>query len=129
MAKRLFSYPFDAEDEAESVCQELEAQNIEYYVTPGSRWGFSQPTIWLRNDADYEKAKTLLSEHAEKYAQRARLSYQQETGYKPDAPLPEKFIFLLHFWRQRKLIVLASLLGLGIIGVYFVLFFRSLINI
>ena len=123
MAKKLFSYAITEDDEPEYFGRLMDDHNIEYYVVPGSVFGFTKPGFWIKNDADYEKAKQLFVEHEEKFAQLAREKYQRETGYNPNAKGAEQFEFWLqHIKRHPKRLVFA-IVGFGLIIWYFSLFF------
>lgn len=113
MAKRLFSYPFSAENEAEAIRNILAQNNIQFYETPGSRWGFSNPSIWITLNDDFPRAKELFTETQKHYAQQARKNYQQDTGYDPEAPFKDRTIFSLKYMLfNRKTIPLIFFLAL-----------------
>ena len=95
MSKRLFSYPPEAEAEADGVKKTLEDNGIEFYETPASRWGFSQPAIWIRHDSDFSSAKALFDAFQQEFAKSARQRYQEETGYDPSAPMWQRFTWAL----------------------------------
>ncbi len=118
MAKRLLSYPVSDDAEATSLKQRLDEAGIEYYETPGSRWGFSHPAIWIRNEQDLVQAKQVLEQHMSDYASQARRDYQRQTGYDPQAPLPRRIWFNLYFLWHRKTKALLLLLALFLIGSY-----------
>ncbi len=105
MAKRLFSCASTATDELDYFSAIMEENNIEYYLVPGSSFGLSKPSLWIRHNEDFEKAKTLFKSHEVAYAKRAREQYQQETGYNPNAEGKEKYRFLFqHLYKKRALI-------------------------
>lgn len=118
MSKRLFSYPADAENEAEGVRKLLKQHDIDFYESPGSRWGFSHASIWIKNSEDFTDAKSLFDNYQQEYAQQARLKYQQETGYQPDAPLPQRFIWALNRLLGNTKLIILLLIGFGLIYVY-----------
>lgn len=126
MAKRLYSFPNSAEaqDELASVCERLDEAQIEHYNTPGSVWGFSKATLWIKNESDYDKAKEIFERHVIEYADEARQRYQQETGYDPDASADDRFRFFLRHISQRKGAVIALVAGIALLYIYFEQFFR-----
>lgn len=126
MAEKLFSYHIDNEEEAEAVRQLLDEHGIEHYSTPGSRWGFSQAAIWLQDPAQLESARQLVSDFQQDYARQARQHYQQQTGYRPDAPLGQRIVFLLRFWAQRPAAVTVAVAGLVLLFFVFYEFFSLL---
>ena len=128
MSKRLLSYTEDNIRQAEEVAELLEQNNIEYYETPSSRWGFSKASIWVKNNDDFDKAKTLFEQNIKDFAQRARQAYQEETGYNPDAPLEEKTRFYFNFLKQRTSAIPVVILGIGLIVVFYYFFFSLFLN-
>jgi len=124
MSKRLFSFAITDDDEPEYFGALMEENNIEYYIVPGSVFGFSKPSFWIKDDDDFLTAKKLFTAHEEKYAQIAREKYQQQTGYNPDADTNEKMAFWLQFVMNRPKSVLAVIIGFGLIIWYFSLFFE-----
>lgn len=124
MSKRLFSFAITDDDEPEYFGHLMEEHNIEYYIVPGSVFGFSKPGFWIKKDEDFDKAKQLFIEHEEKFAALAREKYQQQTGYNPNANSNEKFLFWIEFIKNRPKSVLATVIGFGLIIWYFSLFFE-----
>ncbi len=127
MAKKLFSYPQDSEEEADSLKSLLQNHNIEYYETPGNQWTYTRASLWIKDDDDFSRANELLQKHIVEFAQTARAKYQAETGYDPSANGKTRLMhFLFHLYRKKALI---PVLGIAIffIYLYFKLFF-SLFN-
>jgi len=81
----LFSLRGVPEDEAEEVRELLTEQNIDFYETSAGNWGMSMPALWLRNDADLEKARNVLNKYQqqrfltshEDYLQRKKAGQQK----------------------------------------------------
>ena len=63
----------------------MDENNIDCYDVPGTSFGLTKPSLWIRHDEDYPRAKQLFHEHEKAYAEHARERYQQETGYNPNA--------------------------------------------
>ncbi len=123
MAKRLLSYSPEQGDEAAEICELLQTAGISFYETPASRFGFSSAAIWVTQDSDLARAKALLTEHEDVYAQQARARYQAETGYDPTAPLNDKLRFYIrHLYTKRKLLPFV-IIGFALVVWYFYLFF------
>ncbi|HFE38010.1 MAG TPA: hypothetical protein ENK06_06270 [Gammaproteobacteria bacterium] len=102
MAKRLFSCALTATEELDYFSEVMAQNGIEHYVVPGTAFGLSKPSFWIKNNEDFAKAKQLFKAHEETYAKLAREKYQSETGYKPAAKGKEKYQFLLqHFYKKR----------------------------
>ncbi len=75
MTKKLFSYPQDSEEEAEGLKSLLQEQHIDYYETPGSRWTYTRPSIWIKDDEQFSQADEILQKHIEDFALNARAKY------------------------------------------------------
>jgi len=65
------------EDEARELRELLEANNIDFYETPAGNWGVSMPAIWLRDEDELARAKSLLNDYQQQRAVRVRNEYQQ----------------------------------------------------
>ena len=119
MAKRLFSCPLSEQDELDYYAALMEQHNIEYYITPGSAFGFSKPGFWIKDDEAFPVARQLFEEHQLIYAEQARKKYQQETGYNPDATGKEKWDFFLKNLYQKRFLLPWIFLGFVILYWYF----------
>lgn len=122
MAKRLFSYSEENARQAVEVSELLEANHIDYYETPANRWGFSQATIWIQNNDDFDKAKSLFEEHVKDFALRAQQAYQEETGYDPGAPLMQRIRFNLRYMLGKAAMIPLVIVGIALVGIYLYLF-------
>jgi hypothetical protein len=123
MAKRVFSYPWSAEEEAESIRNLLQSHHIDYFETPANRWGFTHAAIWLKHDEDLDNARALLQQHSVEFAEKARRQFQLETGYDPDASLLQRAIFAFKYNLKRKSLLLLVAFGFGLLIFYFYSFF------
>lgn len=102
MAKLLLNLRNVPDDEADEVRAWLADSGMEFYETRPSPWGISHGGIWMRNDADIERAHQLMRAYQEQRRQRARSEQaiaQREGG-------AETFAMLL---RKRPLYVIAML--------------------
>ncbi len=77
MAKLFFSLRGVPEDEAEEVRQLLEEHVIDYYETSAGNWGVSMPAIWLKNEAQWEKANELMHQYQQQRAIEQRALYEE----------------------------------------------------
>lgn len=75
MAKLLFRLANVPQSEAECVRQRLTHADIDWYETSAGRWGMSLAAIWLADNADYERARSVIDE------------YQQELSQQPQEPV------------------------------------------
>ena len=123
MAKRLFSCAQAETDEFDYFSGIMRQHNIEHYVVPGTSFGLSKPSFWIKNNDDFKKAKALFKSHEEGYAKIAREKYQQETGYKPHAEGKEKYHFLLRHLHGKRMLIPWIFLGFVCIYWYLSTFF------
>lgn len=65
------------EDEAQEVRALLEQHGIEYFETPGGRWGISLAAIWLRDESQLSQAKALIDDYQQARQRRAHQEYEQ----------------------------------------------------
>lgn len=63
------------DDEADEVRALLDEHRMEYYETPPNRWGVSDGAIWLRDERDLERARSLLSGYQSERSRRAQDEY------------------------------------------------------
>ena len=119
MAKRLFSCSSTEIDEIYYFTEIMEENNIECYDVPGISFGLTKPSLWIRNDDDYPKAKQLFHENEAKYAEHAREKYQQETGYNPNADGKEQWQFFLKNLKEKRGTLPFVFLGFVIVYWYF----------
>lgn len=77
MAILLFSLRGVPEDEADEVRELLTEQNIDFYETSAGNWGMSMPALWLRNDAELEKARYVINKYQQQRFLTARENYLQ----------------------------------------------------
>lgn len=82
MATLLFKLKHVPEDEAQDVRALLEEHGLDYYETPGGRWGFSVEAIWLVDDRQAPRARRLLEDYQQARGERVRAEYRrlQEAG-------------------------------------------------
>ena len=77
MSALLFKLRNVPEDEADDIRQLMDDNNIEYYETTAGNWGISMPAIWVQNDAELAKAKSLVSDYQQQRAADARQAYNE----------------------------------------------------
>ena len=77
MTTLLFSLRGVPEDEADDVRELLTEQNIDFYETSAGNWGMSVPALWLRDDADLEKARSVLNAYQQQRFLTSREHYLQ----------------------------------------------------
>lgn len=65
------------DDEADEVRELLEAQAVDYYETPPSRWGISMGGLWVRDAQEAERARALLARYQQDRFERQRAEYEK----------------------------------------------------
>jgi len=66
------------EDEADAIRDLLRGARIDFYETPEGNWGVSLPAIWLQDDDQLERARTLLGDYQVQRAEHARDAYERQ---------------------------------------------------
>lgn len=77
MSTLLFRLRHVPDDEADDVRRLLDDAGIDWYETTAGNWGVSLPGIWLTNDDDLDRARTLLQHYQEQRASQSRQAYRQ----------------------------------------------------
>ena len=65
------------DDEADEIRALLDANAISFYETPAGRWGISAPAIWLREERNLKRAKSLIEEYEQDRFTRQRAEYER----------------------------------------------------
>lgn len=92
MTTLLFNLRGVPEDEADEVRELLTEQDIDFYETSAGNWGMSTPALWLRNDADLEKARYVLNKYQQQRFLTARENYLQRKKTDQQKTLLKAFI-------------------------------------
>ena len=71
MAKLLFKLNGVPDDEADQIREVLDSNEIDYYETSAGTWGLSFAGIWLKQEEQFEHAKSLIEEYQEQRYQNA----------------------------------------------------------
>lgn len=77
MPVKLFSLRGVPDDEAEEIRVLLTKHVIDYYETPAGNWGVSMPAIWVKDDSQLARAKSLIEDYQRERTARARAAYAQ----------------------------------------------------
>ena len=72
MSKLIFKLNGVSDEEANGVRNALSDSGIECYETPGSRWGWSMPAIWVKRDEDYNAARAIIDDFQAGYVNEVR---------------------------------------------------------
>jgi len=78
MAKQLFKLRNVPDDEADDVRELLAEHQFDTYETTAGFWGTAAPAIWLKDEAQFEQARSLIDAYQQKRAAAARANYEQE---------------------------------------------------
>lgn len=77
MSKLLFKLRNVPEDEADEVRALLSQNAIDFFETDAGNWGISMPGIWLSDELDFPRAKTLLEQYQHQRSANAREQYKK----------------------------------------------------
>ena len=58
----------------------LTQHHIDFYVTPHSRWGISAPIIWIEDELQLERAKSLLDTFQKEWTKREKAAYAERVA-------------------------------------------------
>ena len=114
MAVQLFRLRNVSEEEARAICDLLEQNAIDFYVTPAGNWGISMPAIWLHDNSRLDEARRLIDEFQQQYTLKARQEYEQRrlegrhTRLR-DVIRENPFLFLIYFVAILVILLLATL--------------------
>jgi hypothetical protein len=77
MAKLIFKMRDVPDDEAEEVRSLLEENQIEYFETSAGNWGVSMPALWLKDEAQFSRARELIDEYQSQRSERIKQEYSE----------------------------------------------------
>lgn len=77
MAVIIFRLNGVPDDEAEEVRALLSENGFEFYETTAGRWGISVAALWLKHDADKDRARVLIDEFQHRRLAQVRAEYEQ----------------------------------------------------
>ncbi len=82
MSKLLMRMRDVPEDEATEIRKMLEGHAIEFFETFAGNWGISMPALWVKDESEFQRARTLLDDYqsARLEAARSELKQQQVLG-------------------------------------------------
>lgn len=78
MATLLFKLRFVPEDEAQDVRELLAENEIDFYETTAGILGISMPALWLRDDSQFEKARSLIDDYQRQRQIQVRDEYDRQ---------------------------------------------------
>ncbi len=122
MAKILFRLRNVPEDEAQSIRDALDQNEIDWYETDAGNWGIALPAIWLGDENQWEQARSILDEFQQHLTQDVQELYKQQI----EAGEQKTFFTTL---REKPIVFLAAIVGSSLI-IYFSImpFFTMLPN-
>lgn len=83
MAKILFRLNDVSDDEANDVRELLTHNTIDFYETSAGNWGVSMAAIWIKDEQQYQQARSLLDAYQIERANRVREEFalQKKLGH------------------------------------------------
>lgn len=121
MATMLFKLTGVPDDEADDVRELLAEQGFETYETQAGRWQISVAAIWLVNDDDLPRARTVLDDYQQRRADAARQAYQDRVSRGEHNTLGRNLA------RNPLQVISYTLIGLLVLGLSTVPFFRLML--
>ena len=76
MSVLLFSLRNVPNDEADEIRELLTSSEVEFYETPAGKWGISAPAIWLLDEKELPKAKSVIDRYQKDRFVRQRQEYE-----------------------------------------------------
>ena len=102
MPVMLYSLRNVSDEEADDIRNLLSDNHIEFYETPGGRWGISMEAIWLKDESFKERASQIIEEYQRQRSQRVRQEYRErkalgevETVWQRFAEKPVQMLFYI----------------------------------
>lgn len=80
MAAKLLSLRNVPDEEADAICDLLTRHHIDFYETPPGNWGISAPIIWIEDELQLARAKSLLETFQEALTERERAAYAERVA-------------------------------------------------
>ena len=77
MSVILFKLKHVPDDEADEVRELLAKNSINYYETSAGKWGISMPAIWLSDEAQFGRARSLIEECQRERVRRVQEQYKK----------------------------------------------------
>lgn len=76
MSALLFSLRHVPDDEAEEIRQLLTSNAVAFYETPAGKWGISAPAIWLHDNNELQRARSLIEAYQQERFVRRRQEFE-----------------------------------------------------
>lgn len=119
MAKVLFRLNGVCDDEANDVRELLANNAIDFYETSAGNWGVSMPAIWLRDESQFHKARSLLDAYQKERSIKlkedyARLEREGKNKTFFDAVKQNPVLFIVHLALAVLVIYLSARLVLDL---------------
>lgn len=100
MARIIFILRGVPEEEAEEIRSLLLDNHLDYYETSSGNWGISMPALWIKNEADFPRAESLLNQFHQERERQQKEKYialkkagQNKTIVDEFVQRPIRFIF------------------------------------
>ena len=106
MSHQLFILRGVPEDEADDIRSLLKENQIDFYETPAGNWGISMPALWLSDDQQLDRARSLIASY-----QIERSKNQHEIYLEKKAAGEQRSLFNVITEEPVRLLVLVLLVG------------------
>lgn len=126
MARRVYDTGQASADEVRDVLRLLAEHDIPHYQTPSGIFGLTAGALWVRDDVDYAKARTLIEDYDRARAERVRAEYAQRTpGFGP-GPLRAALLNARRLLSERPTETILYFTVVVLLIALHVLFFKAL---
>jgi hypothetical protein len=126
MTKRVYDLANASPEEVEEVLALLSDADIAHYQTPSGLFGLAPGAIWVKNNSDYETARSLIETHDRARAQRVRAEYARLAAASGHGPVRATLVNLRRLVSERPLQALLYAAALALIIAFNVLFLKAL---
>lgn len=126
MTRRVYDLADASPEEVEGVLGLLSDHGIAHYQTPGGIFGLVPGSIWVRNDADHERARKLIEVYDQARAQRVRAEYAKRAAMSGHGPLRATMLNVRRLVTERPLQAFVYAAALMLLIAFHLLFFRAL---
>lgn len=114
MARLLFKLRYVPDDEAQEVRELLRENEIDFYETTAGILGISMPGLWLKNEEQAEKARSIIDEYQQQLQSKMQEEYQLNSRSSMD------------MFRENPVRYIGYLLAITLICYYIVYLFFNL---
>lgn len=125
MARRVYDTGQASLEEISDVLRLLTKHDIPHYQTPSGIFGLISGALWVCDDADYAKARTLIEAYDRERAERVRAEYTQRNAQLGHGPLRATLLNARRLFSERPTEAILYLTVILLLVALHVLFFKA----